>query len=881
MIGKTLGRYEITGLLGKGGMGEVYRATDNSLNREVAVKVMPSLFSHDAERVARFEREATTLAKLQHTNIATIYGFEQHEDIRYLVMELVEGEDLAERLERGPIPPEEAMLLAIQIAEGLEVAHNMGIVHRDLKPANLKLTPTGDVKILDFGLARAFAEDSDNTVTLEVSNSPTMTAGMTQAGVILGTAAYMSPEQARGKHIDKQADLWSFGVVLYEMLTADRLFGGETVSDSIGAILHRDPDLTELPDVPPQVHVLLRRCLARDKRQRLRDIGDARLDLEDAIAARGLAQKESGGSKLRHAPWLVAAVLAVAVGVTGWMALTASPESVHHLATLGLPREEAIDLGIHNAWPRVHFSPDGKQVVYLGGEDFKLYRRDVDSFDSEAIPGVEDVALFTFSPDGLWIAYATDDKLWKIALSGGAPIELCDLQDGPGLAWGNDEIYFSRSNGGALWSVPAAGGEPRLVSTLNDEREETSHRWPHVLPGGRHLLLTVKTARIATFDDAQIGLLNLETGEVQILIQGGSSPRYLATGHIVYGRDEQILAVPFDLASLTVKGTPVAVLDKVDTVDVNGCAQFTLSANGDLAYLSAGEDQAELELIWTNISGKTSTLDIGQPYSFEHVFRADGQMLAMMIPAANDKIFVYDFQRKIMTRLTNTPGNDGQPIWSPDGSQIVYRNDRDGSSDLYLIHSDGGTPARRLVASPEDEFPSAWTPDGARILYSRFNADGKREICSVASDGSEDPVVLYPSENSNWMPALSHDGRWIAYTSNASGRPDVYVRRFDGTGRPVRVSVAGGRRPQWSPDDKTLYYDAGDEMMATPIKTAGALQVGTAYKVFELDPSSLGTMPLAPDGEHFIILDGDPQLRKHFGIRVVFDWAEKLGQSGP
>ncbi|MDX2474909.1 MAG: serine/threonine-protein kinase, partial [Candidatus Krumholzibacteria bacterium] len=249
MIGKTLGRYEITGLLGKGGMGEVYRATDSSLNREVAVKVMPSLFSHDAERVARFEREATTLAKLQHTNIATIYGFEQHEDIRYLVMELVEGEDLSERLERGAIPPEEAMLLAIQIAEGLEVAHNMGIVHRDLKPANLKLTPTGDVKILDFGLARAFAEESDNTVTMEVSNSPTMTAGMTQAGVILGTAAYMSPEQARGKHIDKQADLWSFGVVFYEMLTADRLFGGETVSDSIGAILHRDPDLSELPDV--------------------------------------------------------------------------------------------------------------------------------------------------------------------------------------------------------------------------------------------------------------------------------------------------------------------------------------------------------------------------------------------------------------------------------------------------------------------------------------------------------------------------------------------------------------------------------------------------------------------------------------------------------
>ncbi len=880
MIGNTLGRYEITALLGKGGMGEVYRAMDTSLNREVAVKVLPSAFSHDPERVARFEREATTLAKLQHTNIATIYGFEQDHDQRFLVMELVEGEDLAERLERGPIPPEEAMALAVQIAEGLEVAHNMGIVHRDLKPANLKITPTGDVKILDFGLARAFADEVDGGSTMESGTSPTLTAAMTQIGAILGTAAYMSPEQARGKSIDKQADLWSFGVVFYEMLTADRLFGGETVSDSIGAILHRDPDLSQLPEMPFQIHTLLRRCLARDKRQRLRDIGDARLDLEDAIATRS-STKKSGGNRLRHAPWLVAAVLAVMVGVMGSLALTRSPETAHRLATLGLPRDEAVDLGIHNAWPSLQFSPDGKQVVYMGGDDFRLFRREVDSFDSEVIPGIDGVSLFTFSPDGLWIAYTAKSKLWKVALSGGAPMEICDIQVGPGLTWGNGNIYFSHGNGGGLWSVPVAGGQPRPVSTLNDEREETSHRWPHVLPDGRHLLITIKTARITSFDDALIGLLSLETGEVQVLIQGGSSAQYLPTGHIIYGRDEQIFAVPFDLASLTVQGTPVSVLDEIDTVDVNGCAQYSLSAKGDLAYLSAGEDQAELELVWMNISGKASHLDIGNPYSFEHVFRRDGQKLATMIPAANDKIYVYDFQRNIMTRLTNTPGNDTQPIWSPDGTQIVYRNDRDGSLDMYVIPADGSSPAQRILASPEDESPDVWTPDGTQILFTRVAMNGKVEICSLASDGSGEPSVLYPSEYSNWGPSLSMDGRWIAYGSDSSGEANIYVRRFDGTGPPVRVSVDGGERPQWSPDGKILYYIVDLQMMAVPIESGASIQVGTPYDIFTMDSAFSGTSPLAPDGEHFIISRADPQLRKHFGIRVVFDWAERLVEIGP
>ena len=875
MIGKTLGRYKITALLGKGGMGEVYRATDTTLSREVAVKILPSAFSHDLERVARFEREATTLAKLQHTNIASVYGFEKDEEERFLVMELVEGEDLAERLDRGPIPPDEAMALAAQIAEGLEVAHNMGIVHRDLKPANLKITPTGEVKILDFGLARAYADEPDTGSTIEIGNSPTLTAGMTQAGVILGTAAYMSPEQARGKAIDKQADLWSFGVVFYEMLTADRLFGGETVSDSIGAILHRDPDLTQLPDVPPQLHTLLRRCLARDKRDRLRDIGDARLELTDAIAAGGANQKRDGNNKQR-APWIVAALLTVMVGITSWTMFTRGPATEHNLATLGLPRNEAVDLGIHNAWPRLQFSPDGKQVIYIGGEDSKLYRRNVDSFDSEAIPGIEDVAQVTYSPDGLWIAYMTGTSLWKVALSGGAPIELCNTGNGPGLAWSGNTIFFSRVNGGGLWSVSAGGGQPQQISTLNQEREETSHRWPHVLPGGKHLLITIKTANIATFDDAQIGLLSLATGDVQVLIQGGSFPKYTNTGHIIYGRNDRLFATPFDLETLTVQGTPVAVLDEIDTVDVNGCAQYALSANGSLAYLTAGEDQAEQELVWINTSGQTEPLEIDNSYLFQISFRPDGQQLAAMIPAANDKIYITDLQRRITTRLTNTPGNDGQPIWSPDGTQIAYQNDRDGSIDLYLIPADGSAPARRILASPEDENLNTWSPDGTQILFTRWSGNDQANIYTIASDGSGEAQVLFPSDQPNRQARISADGRWVAYVAGLGDDSNVYARRYDQPGRPIRISTAGGIQPQWAPDGKTLYYIDGIQMMAVPIDLTDGLSVGTPHRIFEGNAETFGFTTMAIDGQRFLVNRANPQLRKHFGIRVVFDWAERL-----
>jgi len=878
MLGKTLAHFKILAHIGTGGMGEVYRAHDTKLDREVALKLLPIEFSKDPERVARFEREATTLAKLQHANIAAIYGFEKDQDRTFLIMELVEGEDLAERLLRGPIPAGEAIGLAAQIAEGLEAAHALGIVHRDLKPANIKITPTGDVKLLDFGLARAYADDGSSSTSLEISNSPTITAAMTMQGVILGTAAYMSPEQARGKSIDRQADIWSFGVVFFEMLTAERLFGGETISDSIGAILHRNPDLTLLPEVPPQVTTLLRRCLAREKKARLRDIGDARLELADAAGAG--TESPHAGKKSGRTTWITAAAVTIVVAALGWLALTRDTGPVLDQVTLGLPRDQAIFLN-DGSWTRLRFAADGRKIVYAGGDDGQLMLRDVGEFAAVPIPGTQGATLYDFSPDGRWIAYFAESKLWKVAVSGGAPVELCETARGPGLAWGQDEIYFTRGNGGGLWAVSSEGGEPRQISTLDDEREETSHRWPHVLPDGRHLLFTIKTARIATFDDALIGLLSLDTGEIRVLITGGTQPQYAETGHIIYGRGSQLFAVAFDPENLKVEGTPSLVLDQVYTIDVNGSAQYALSAGGNLAYLPVEGDITDYEMQWLYRSGRSSRLEISEAAFYEPSISPDGQKVAGMISAANDKIHVFDLERQTMTRLTNTPGNDGKPVWSPDGALMAYRNDRDGSTDLYIIPADGGTPARRLVGGDLDDHPECWTPDSARLLFTRVDAGGQAQIWIVPVDGSSEPQPVLDDGNSNGGARISPDGRWMAYMSDSSGGLDVYVRPFEKPGGPVRVSIDGGVVPQWSPDGKFIYYVSGDLMMAAPVETAGGLRVGSPVEIFEIDESVFGPLPLAPDGERFLANRVKPGTDLHYGIRVVFDWTKGLKDIGP
>jgi serine/threonine-protein kinase len=875
LLGKTLAHYDITDLLGKGGMGEVYRALDTKLGREVAIKILPTEFSGDPERAARFDREARTLASLQHPNVASIYGFEEVDGIRFLVMELVEGDDLAERLKSGGLPWKEAVDVAEQIAEGLEAAHAQDIVHRDLKPANIKITPTRDVKILDFGLARAYAgePDGDETDTL---NSPTITAAMTQVGTIMGTAAYMSPEQARGRGVDKQSDIWSFGVVLYEMLTGECLFKGETVSDSIGAILHRDPDLDQLPDVPPQVRTLLRRTLIRDKRKRLRDIGDARLELEEARSGTA-AVPVAAPTRSGKTGWLAALAMTVLAAVLGTMFFIRDSDPGPTQTTLGLSKEEAVSLSSGGlSWSHLDVSPDGTSVVYRGDESNALHLRDIGSFTATKLIDTEQAKLPVFSPDGRWIAYFGQSGLWKIAVSGGAPVRICDTERGPGLTWGQGELYFSRTNGGGLWAVSENGGEIRSISTPDASRDETSHRWPQVLPGGRHLLLTIKTARIATFDDASIGLLSLDTGQVTVLMQGGSNPHYVASGHLVYGRGTQLFAAPFDLKSLTVTGTPTPVLDGIHISDITGSAGYALSPGGDLVYVPSLPDYWDFRLVWWHRSGKTSALEFDQLRAFDLAVSPDEERFVAAVPGANDKLWIYDLRQKTTSRLTNTPGNDRNPVWSPDGRSVAYRNDIGGPSDIFLVGADGSAPAERLHASESFDSPSSWSPDGSRLLFTRIESDGNADIWSLNMSGEYEAEPFLQSPDLERDAQFSPGGEWVAYVSDTAGDREIYVRPYPGPGNALRVSRSGGTRPFWAPDGSALYFTADDRIMEVPFERTAGFRPGEPVEVF-VGTSLAPNLNLAPIGDRFLATLGNPDALQ-FQIRVIFDWADELNR---
>jgi serine/threonine-protein kinase len=844
-------------------MGEVYRARDTKLDRDVALKLLPSEFSGDPERLARLDREARLLASFQHPGIASIYGYEHVEGVRFLTMELVEGEDLSERIQRDPIPLHEAIEIAEQVANALEAAHRKNIIHRDLKPANIKVDQDGVVKVLDFGLARVFADDEPDPEDLE--HSPTITAAMTHAGVIMGTAAYMSPEQARGRGLDRQSDIWSFGVVLYEMITGDQLFGGDTVSDSIGAILNRDPDLEKLAGAPPALRRLIVRCLQRDKRQRLRDAGDARLELVEARQAR--VDSVATRTQNSRRGWVTAAIMAALALAFGWLSFSSPETRRSSVTTIGMPRGQFLNYTLNGSWPSFDISPDGKHVVYAGGIGQKLYLRETDSF---ALRTVSEMQCFlpTFSPDGNWIAFFAESKLWKVAVTGGAPVEVCETENGPGLAWGPEDFYFPTDAGSPLWTVPVGGGELRLLSELDDAADETSHRWPHVLPGGRHALLTIKTAGIESLNDAAIGLLDLESGEHSILLQGGTDARYVPTGHIVYGRGDELFAVRFDLASLSLQGTPVPVFGDVYLSAVNGSVHAKLSAAGDLTYVPATDMVQDWELVWVELSGRVTPLPIADQRFLAPEISPDGNRFAGLRLAANDKIWTFDLRRETASRLTSTPGNDFGSVWSPDAKSIVYGNDRGGGLDLYLIPADGSAPARKIVEGEGTNFASDWSPDGSVVLFSRLKDDGDLDIWEVAMDGSDETRPYLETQHSEFLPQFSPDGKWVAYVSDVAGEQAIYVRPFPAGGTAVRASAEASTVAGWSPDGRTLYYTGDGAIYAVAIDTTSGLEVGDPEVVVALDPRWFGSYSLHPDGTKFLVNRADPEVTRQHEIQL-------------
>jgi Tol biopolymer transport system component len=862
--GTRLGSYEVVAQIGAGGMGEVYRAHDTKLGRDVAIKVLPEAFAHDAERLSRFQREAKMLASLNHPNIATIHGLEQSGGTSYLVMELVSGETLQERVKReGAVPVDEALTIAKQIAEALEAAHEKGIIHRDLKPANVKLTPEGKVKVLDFGLAKAFAGD---TSTEDMGNSPTLSMAATMQGVILGTAAYMSPEQAKGKAVDNRTDIFAFGCVLYELLTGNAAFHGDDVTDILGAVLRMEPDWSQLPDATPAaIRTLLRRCLRKDKRQRLSDATDVRIEIEDAIAA----PKDSGAtraapvstSKLTWAVSAVAAALVIVAAVTSWGWWRSTRPVERALVRLDVDLGPDVSLGSPRGADTI-LSPDGTRMVYVS--QGRLFTRRLDQPNATELAGTQGAYAPFFAPDGQWVAFFAASKLQKISVEGGSAITLCDTGTGEGGSWGEDgNIIAALPNTGVVLSrVPAAGGAPTPLTQL--AQGEATQRWPQILPGGKAVLFTSSTTLVA-FDGANIEVMSLADHQRKTLQRGGTFGRYLpasnGTGHLVYINKGTLFAVPFDPEKLEVRGTPSPVLDGVAYSTANGSAQFDFSRNGTLVYRSGGAAQGNLVTVqWLDAAGKTQPL-LAKPGVYQRPrVSPDGQRLAL--DDASD-IWVYEARRDTMTRLTFGGGTNLAPVWSPDGRYIAFNR----TGGMWWVRSDGAGKPQQLIQSMNLLIPFSFTPDGKRLAYHGQYQDTAYDIWTVTieSDGAGlragKPEVFLQTPADERHPAFSPDGHWLAYASNESGTYQVYVRTFPDKGGKWQISNAGGVYPEWSSNSHELFFRTGDNriMVATYAAKADSFvpdkpRVWSDKQLANFGPVGTATYDLAPDGKRIAAL---------------------------
>ncbi len=833
-IGSQLNHYTITAMLGEGGMGQVFRAEDSNLKRDVALKVLPPELAGDHERMMRLEREAQLLAQLEHPNIAAIYGLEEADGTRFLVMQVVEGQSLHQRLDAGAVPLQQALNIALQIAQALESAHEKGIVHRDLKPANVMVSDEGFVKLLDFGLAKAFSTEHSGS-TPDLSASPTMMAA-TQAGMILGTAGYMSPEQARGRTVDRRADIWAFGCVLYEMLTAQRTFGGETATDILGAIVHREPDWDLLPEeTPRRIRALLHRCLRKDAGRRIQAIGDARVPIEeyledpeaaDAILGSGAAAQPAWQ---RWAPWAAAAGLAVALGAS----MMSGPGELADPPTLRLDiaigvAENLRDLSLGSS---LVLSPDGSQVVVVTGaqQDSSLQIRRLDSTDVSDLAGGAAYHPF-FSPDGDWVGFVTTNSLKKVPATGGTPLEIAEVNRSRGADWGDDgRIIFAPGTNTGLMAVSADGGEPTPITTLDEEAGEGTHRWPQILPGGRHVLFTAHTGG-GTFDGATIKVVDLDTSEQTVAYRGGYYGRYVESGHLLFVNDGTLFAVPFDIDTLEIVGSAVPVAEEVADDPGSGGAQYDVSSNGILVYRRGSSGPGQFPAVWLSRDNETSTLLPEARTYVEARVSPDGSRVNMTeLNSENWDIWVYDLERGTRTRLTFSEGIEGPAVWSPDSSELIYSSDADGSDDLYRKAADGSGDAVQLTHEEGVSlFVSDWSLDGRWILTTRSGpADeehgwaGGADIAYLDLEGDSPIEPFLVTQFAELEASFSPDGRWVAYQSDESGRNEVYVRPFPPAGGRWQVSDEGGAYPRWAKDGSELYYRTDDGIVGVDVQATG------------------------------------------------------------
>jgi serine/threonine-protein kinase len=896
--GARVGPYEVLEPLGAGGMGEVFRARDARLKRDVALKVLPLSAVSDPDRRARFEREAQVLASLNHTNVAHVFGIEDADGAPVIVMELVEGPTLADRIEGvkaqgSGLPIDEALPIAIQLCDGLEAAHERGIIHRDLKPANIKVRRDGTTKILDFGLARVVSDEPE----VDPDNLPTLAVPRTGVGIALGTAPYMSPEQARARAVDKRTDIWAFACVVYEMLTGSPAFSGESTTDVLAAVIQREPDLARLPpQVPGRIVELLRRCLEKNPKDRLRDIADARFEIEQARRApAGGAAGASGAIASGSAvPRVVRSTTTSVAFVVGGAAVGAgllyaasllrpaviAPEPAIR-ATINLPANTTIALSRGSA---IALSADGKRLAFAGRAHDKvlLYVRALDRFESQPIAGTEDAADPFFSPDGQWLGFWADGKIRKVSLQGGAPVAITDARISRGEAWGDrDTILLTPSNTAAVSTVSAGGGKLAPLTTLGTG--ELSHRWPQLLPGGSAVLFTIWND--IGWEPARLAAQRVDGGARTIVVEGGGGyGRYIrdgaAQGFLVYARSEGLLAARFDESRLAVTGQAVPIVDGVIT-NLSGGAHYDLSASGTLAYIPGTNGENDRELAWVTLDGHATPAlavrSMGRLWSLS----PDGtRVLWNNTSGTSRDVFVQDLIRGTSTRLTNS-GYAFTPIWSPDGKSVIFERGVP-DSNLYRRRLDGGDAEEKIASSKVIQYPSSVSPDGTTLAFSEYDPISGSDIWVRPLPGggtaTGEARVFVKSKFTEGSAMFSPDGKWIAYQSNESGRFEIHARSFPDAAHTVQLTTDGGLVPLWSASGRELFYRGTDNRMKViAVETSPELHAGKPRVLFD-GANYENTFGVSPDGRRLLMMPLIPNEQSATQINLVLNVLSELRQ---
>ncbi len=883
--GTKLGPYEIISTLGAGGMGEVYRARDTRLEREVAIKVLPVNLTSDPSLRQRLEREAKAVSKLSHPHICTLHDIGHQDLMDFLVMELVDGETLEQRLARGTLPPEQTIRYAAQIADALAKAHKLGITHRDLKPSNIMLTKSG-AKLMDFGLAKQSGPAPLATALTEMTVEQSK---LTSEGMLVGTFQYMAPEQLEGKDADARTDIFALGEVIYEMVTGKPAFRGKSRASLIAAILTSDPPpITQLqPLSPPALERLVKKCLEKDPDDRWQNASDLASELQwlGQSGSQTNAAILPGGISLRASwtrwfPWALVLVLMASVVLVSWRRLTlrVPPAPVAHL-TVSLPAN--VSLG-SVGWPLFILSPDGETLAFVGSENGggRLYLRRMDQWDAAPIRGTEGAERPFFSPDGQWVAFSAGGVLKKVASGGGPAIDVVATSWGAG-SWGaDDQIVYTRSYNEGLWKVSAAGGSPNMVTSPDRSKGELGHWWPQILPDGDTVLFTVFATPI---ERSRLVALSLKTSKQKTLIEGALSGRYLSSGHLIFARGETVLAVPFDLRTIELTGAPVAVLEGVAFIPENGLSQFAISDNGVLAFLPSSFVFGEQKLVSVDRGGKSQTIREKLHVHFGLRLSPDGRRIAMGLREAGHApdVWILDLARGSLSPLTHGPASNFDPIWTPDGKRLLYVSERP-VFDVYVRSADGSGSEEPVLTSSNDKYPGSVTPDGKTLLFSTSLNEADLWTAPLAAPKEAKPFLATPFHESDG--AFSPDARWVAYQSDESGKSEIYVRDFPGGGNRFQVSIDGGSEPVWGKNGKELFYRADKKLISLPVKLGAEFVPGPPRVLFQGDFAKGGQVPaydVSSDGQRFYFVQQDPKTQELARINVIVNWSEEVKRLAP